>query len=68
MEQQSPPIDRPPPGHNRSRLSAVLGELPAGEARTAAEWRSPTTAKRLLILSRRRRTGQMTLPIESVRG
>ncbi len=67
VQQVSPPIERPVPGHYQGRLTAVLSSLPAGELPPPSLQRdSHTSARRVVIRpQRRRRDGQLALPMES---
>jgi hypothetical protein len=56
------PIDRPPPGHYRVRVSAVLSDLPVADPRPS--WQRPVESRRLVVRPKRRRTGQLALPLE----
>jgi nicotinic acid mononucleotide adenylyltransferase len=68
MEQTPPLIDRPAPGHYQGRLSTVLGALPIASVHEWSDWQALATRRRAIVHTRRRRTGQLTLPLESVRG
>ncbi|HSP66000.1 MAG TPA: hypothetical protein VLO10_07395 [Candidatus Deferrimicrobium sp.] len=68
MEHIAQPIDRPPPGHYQGRLGAVLDRLPAGATQTPAQWQPAAAPRRVLVRARCRRTGQLALPLERVRG
>jgi hypothetical protein len=64
VQQVSPPIDRPPPGHYRVRLMSVLSSLPVAGLPPPPQWR-PHATHRVVVSSRRRRTGQLALPLEA---
>ncbi|MDQ6857265.1 MAG: hypothetical protein M3Z57_09355 [Candidatus Dormibacteraeota bacterium] len=66
--EQSSPIDRPAPGHYQGRLSTMLGDLPVAGAPTWAQSAPLLAPRRVLVRARRRRTGQLALPLESIRG
>jgi hypothetical protein len=64
VQQVAVTIDRPPPGHYQVRLSAVLSSVPAGDLPAPSPWPSLTALRRVPVRTRRRRTGQLALPLE----
>ncbi|MDQ6847063.1 MAG: hypothetical protein M3019_05710 [Candidatus Dormibacteraeota bacterium] len=65
VQQTSALINRPPPGHYRGRLTHLIDSIPVAAEQPRSSWGSPAAPGRAAVRPRRRRTGQLALPLEA---